>query len=824
MPARMIYRRFAGQPCRTAAFSTAIKAPGKRTFFGKAEEDQRLQKTEEHPKPVAVLKLWKPPEYRVSFHPSAYAGAKRVSEEDPSCGLEGGSLGSDYPSIGAKQVQNHYSVTCSRRLSSTKNTLLDLERSKFLSAQANLPHSTTPDLAEEDGEAADVESYDTKEDPRAFQTQRPEYEALSYNRRKRPPPLSAEEGSSILQNVSVLKSSLKPDTITECFFRLSGLPAEQQESLFSNSKFAILCHCAVESIPLFDTSELLTCLKAFVHLAVPPTHPMLKVYESECCRRAWDIGLNRILLVADLWRCLGCSVPRYLEIALSYVHLHWQELSLAQLVQLLYIIGEGRRAPEDLMKKLDTLVLKHLSSLSPEEVGAVCLGFFKSSHGLSKHTMQKIGDKVSAQMAEMSNYALVNVLKMYRYTHVDHPEFLKQLSMVVPARIPTMGTQGVMHVALACSALHYRSEGIMNAVASSMPSRAAYCRSKDIAKFLWSFGCLNYEPPNSEEFYACLEEQMRTKMREYRRFPEHFLTSLLALVFARRFPKDLIDYALSPKFIRLISDNKFDLKKDLLTLDGSVGIECPGYAGNRLEAHLKQETTEMLWDYAQKDLCTKPEVMEALSHLEDMLGGPQYIKQHMILPHTRSVDLEIHLDPERKPLPFHSEATAVKFELKESGVSLTDDLMSRLLKGRSVKPCPANGSEREDETRIQKRPAPQEQSPSTLDHFAFSDGVPLTGAILNALTKSQTSSESPDPHPKQQHPGDTKLAVQVSNRNHYSYGSKHLLGLHNLKRRQLRQIGYTVVELPFWEWFPLLRRSRSEKLSYLHHKIFNSVP
>ncbi|KAL8206564.1 UNVERIFIED_CONTAM: hypothetical protein K2H54_010118 [Gekko kuhli] len=824
MPTRIICRRVAGRSCSVAAFCTTTKVPGRRVFFGKAEEDQSFRKAEKSSKPVVTLRLWKPSGYRVSFRPSAYVGAKCVPDEDASRGLDDVLPESDRAGIGTKQAHNTYSIMCSRRLSSTKNRLLDLESSKCLSSQANLTQPRKLDLVEDDGEAADVEAHDPKEDPRAFQKQRPEYEALSYDRHKPPPPLSAEEGGLILQNVAVFKSSLKPHAIAGHFFRLSGLPADQHESLKSNARFAMLCHCAAGSTQLFDLPELLMVLKAFVHLAVPPNDSMLKVYESECCRRAWDMGLDRLLLVADLWRCLGRSVPRYLEIALSYVNLHWQELTLPQLVQLIYIIGEGRRAPEDLMKRLDALVLKHLNALSLEEMGTVCLGFFKSSHGLSEHTMRKIGDKVSARMAEMSDYALVNVLKMYRYTHIDHLEFLKQLGVVVPPRIPAIGTQGVMHIALACSALHYRNERILDAVASSVPSRAAYCRSKDVAKFLWSFGCLNYEPPNAEEFYACLEKQLRAKLHEFQKFPAHLLTSLLALAFAERFPEDLIDCALSPKFLKLIGDGKLDLKKDLFTLDGTVGIECPDYTGSRLALQLKQEVTETLWNSAKKDIVTKPEVKEALSLLEDMLGGPQYIRHHMVLPHTRSADLEIGLDPERKPLPFHTEAAAVKLELKEDGVSLTDNLMHQLLKGRSPNPSPVGNVGSTDEPCIRKTPVQEEQSLSNWHHFAFSDGVPLTGAILNALTKSKTSREVPDSQPKGQPLGGTKLAVQVTNRNQYSYHSKHLLGLHYLKRRQLRQIGYTVVELPFWEWFPLLRRSRSEKLSYLHHKVFDSVP
>lgn len=57
----------------------------------------------------------------------------------------------------------------------------------------------------------------------------------------------------------------------------------------------------------------------------------------------------------------------------------------------------------------------------------------------------------------------------------------------------------------------------------------------------------------------------------------------------------------------------------------------------------------------------------------------------MILPHTRSSDLEVQLDVNMKPLPFNREAIPIedvaKLRLKHVGVSLTDDLMNQLLKG-----------------------------------------------------------------------------------------------------------------------------------------------
>ncbi|TFJ99371.1 FAST kinase domain-containing protein 5 [Platysternon megacephalum] len=818
-------RRFPGGVRSMVAFSTTTKCgTRKRIPSRKQKEDESPEVSGTDAKAAASIRLLNPLEYRVHYNPSAYTGTKTASHQNAArnCEDSEGPLGNEFSSISAKQFQNTYSITCSRRRSSTEHTLLDLELHKTLSTQASSVSPATLEPEEDKLLDTDVETYDTKEDPRMFQKHRPEYRSFSYDKSETLQVLPLEEGGLILHKVTVLKSGLIPGTIVEYFCKLSCLPVEQHVMVRSNIKFMMLCRYGLENIQLFSISELTDILKAFIRLGIPPTHSMLNVYETEFCRRVWDMSLDQLLLVADLWRCLGCSVPRYLQISFSYVNLHWKDLTLPQLVQLIYIVGEGRRVPQDLMQKLETLVFKYLDSFNLEEVGTISLGFFKSNSAISEHVMRKIGDKVSGQMADMSSYALVNVLKMFRYTHVDHLEFLKQLEKVIPPRIGTIGIQGVMHITLACSALHYRNEGIMNAVASSLPSRVMYCRSKDVAKFLWSFGYLNYEPPNAERFYSSLMEQMHRKMHEFETFPEHLLTCLLALAFAGHFPDDLIDYALSAKFIQLTRESTFDLRKDLFTLDGSVEIECPDYKGNRLPPQFRQEVTEMLWNFTKKEIYVKPEVTEAVSLLEVMLGGPQYVKNHMILPHTRSADVEVHLGTDRKPLPFNLEAAAAaKGKLQVIEVSLTNNLMNQLLKGKSSGKSLV-GNKTQTETCSQKEAVEQKQAPPIRNHSAFSYEVPLTDTILNVLTKSKTSPEN-RPSQLRPQPRGVKLAIQVSNRNQYCYGSKQLLGLHSLKRRQLQKLGYVVVELPFWEWFPLLRRTHSEKLSYLQHKVFDSV-
>lgn len=811
-----ICRRFPGSFCGTPPHPALIKHRINKKLPGQTCEDCVLtaRTISTDTRMAATLKLLKPLGYRVFCSPFAYSATQSVAYWNVgSCTRHRGREPPKHSSFchPAKKVENICSSSSSRRILTTSSALLGLEFSGASASKASTLKPGSRRAMKVDEE--DVEVFDSFEDPRVFLQLRPEYQLHSYNKSEPCQPLSVSEVELILHKVRVYQDNLQPQTIADYFCKLSSTPAEQQPVLLSSASFALLCQLSVKNIQLFDTPDLINILKAFASLGIPHSHSMLDVYETRFCHKVWSMSLDQLLLVADLWRYLGRRVPRFFKIFFSYLNLHWKDLSLSQLIHLIYIIGESRQVPQDLMQKLESLILKYIDCINLEEAGTICLGFFKSSSSLSEFVMRKIGDLACADMQHLSSYALVNILKMFRFTHVDHVNFMKQFGQIAPQRVPSLGIQGVMHLTLACSSLRILDEGVMNAVAASLPPRVAYCRSKDVAKFLWSFGTLNYKPPNAEEFYSSLISEIHRKMPEFNRYPEHLLTCLLGLAFSEYFPIELINFALSPGFIRLAQErSKFELTKELYTLDGSVGIECPDYRGNRLSSHLQQEGSEILWNLARKDMNSKPEFLEALFLLETMLGGPKYIKHHMILPHTRSSDLEVQLDVNMKPLPFNREAAPTediaKLRLKHVGVSLTDDLMNRLLRGKS-----GGYFQGEIESETGQQPMELEKKAAIPSGTSLYNVTDRSGAMEMAALCPPICMQAPQ----------VKLAIQLTNKNQYCYGSRDLLGLHNMKRRQLSRIGYRVVELSHWEWLPLLKRTRLEKLAFLHEKVFTSA-
>ncbi|XP_043095452.1 FAST kinase domain-containing protein 5, mitochondrial [Puntigrus tetrazona] len=691
-----------------------------------------------------------------------------------------------------------YSISASRWLSSNKN--------KLLNTASKQGANQTPN-------AAKVQSIS---DPRAFQRCRPEYRNMTHDPTQRSSAVDLNEALLVLRKVMIQNGNMEPSEATNLLSTLGQVPREQAAVIRDDKRLNALLGYSAGILPNLTTPQLLDVLTAFVNLGLPTYHRVLGWCQTEFCRRASEMELHQLLLAADLWRCLGRSVPKYLERLFENVTKNFNQMGLPELVQLLYIIGEGRRCPDTLVQPLESLLMRHLSQLMPEELGAVCLGLFKSQCSLSERATRRLMDRAVVVVEDMSDFVIANVMKLMRFSYLDHLPWLEAMGSEVPRRAPKMEVQGLMHIVLACSSLHYRDDRILLAVAEQLPNVVSQCRSKDAAKLLWSFGNLGVLPKHCPNLYPCLTAILRERQAEFERYPEHLLTALLGLAFAGLFPEDLLSLALSAEFVnKACNFQEFELKKDLFTLDGTVGLDLPESTVPRLSLAIREEVSKLLWDFAQSDICQKPEVLEAEEVLRSLLGGEMFVRKHMILPHLRSIDLEVHLDLNDQPVPvssgpYQQNLASQNTDARLSGVTITDTLLAQLTNTQKNPVQPSNQFFQKPEIRTVK-PVHEREG-------IYNVGIDLTDDLLMALTKCRKRSSRLD----DSKPSIQRLAVQVTHRNHYCYRSKQLLGLHALKRRHLELAGYRVVELYHWEWFPLLRRSYAEKLAYLHCKIFSS--
>uniref|UniRef100_A0A3Q3B117 FAST kinase domains 5 n=1 Tax=Kryptolebias marmoratus TaxID=37003 RepID=A0A3Q3B117_KRYMA len=658
------------------------------------------------------------------------------------------------------------------------------------------------------------ETSDYKVNRRAFLKCRPNYGSMALDLTQRPHSLEWVEVLPVLQKVSILKDRLKLADVLRFLPELSRLHRDQLLMLKKDQRFLMLFRFCKEHIHLFSALELLEVMQSFVWLKIPHYHSVLDACESELSRQACQMSLHQLLFAADMLHCIGRQPSPFLLHVCRSVQLLLGEMGVPELVQLWYLMGEGRHCPNTLVQPLEHLLIRHLHQLHPEEIGTVCLGLFKTQTSISESTVIHLVDSALTYVTELSDFAIVNVNKYMRFSYLFHKRWLEAMAQEVPRRVNKMAVQGLMHVTLTCSALHYQNSSILNSIAERVPSLVSHCRSKDAGKLLWSFGTLGYLPTQNPAFYSSLTEALRQRKSEFQHFPEHLLTGLLGLAFVSQFPEDLIALALSPKYVELaMRKAHVELRRDLFTLDETVALELPQYTGPRLDSEIKEEVAEMLWNFVQLDVCQRPDVQEAESVLKDLLGGEQYVCKRMILPHTRTIDLEVHLDPKGQPIPVNPPPAAPsnqEWVNLNTGVTITDQLFTQLTNAKSPPNSPASSAGLNPGSSSSSVLMPDERG------RLFESALDVTPDITKARLGTTQSVLKDLKRP-------VKVAVQVPGRNQFCVQSQQLLGLHAMKRRHLKLAGYQVVELSPDEWSVMYRKRHSMKLGYLHCKIYECL-
>ncbi|XP_038078641.1 FAST kinase domain-containing protein 5, mitochondrial-like isoform X2 [Patiria miniata] len=540
-------------------------------------------------------------------------------------------------------------------------------------------------------------------------------------------------------------SSLPSSEIIDFLGSLSRAPVTKLFSMLGLS-LAEVSDLACQNIQKCNDEEFCSVLIALCRL-----HPLslspenLEDLEKECERRlnTWDV--NTMLLVSDWWIHIRRK-SSFNQLILRALSGKVGEMTVANVVQTFYVIGECQYAPsEEFLQELADLSQQHLESFTWNEVGIMCNAFIKSRSRILSRPLQRA---VSARICQdinsansLDHYNLVTAMRFISRAYFHSWRLFEDIARTLIPHVAGMPYLVPPHIVTAFAKVRHFNKPLMDAVGMrALQATDSDVRLKDVWMLLWSFCRLNYHPPNSTNFFSDLIQHLVEKSEQMDQ-PHQFMKSLVSLTFIEQYPSNLINRAFSPESLKSYEENcPPDIYKHLFSLDCSVAIEQPQYSGNRLP----QAFIEKFWQCphgSRKVTYQKiPGLQEIVDGLQCILGGAAYLKAYPILPHIRTpLDIEVHLDASSNPMLLDSKPE-----------SSLDELLRN-----------ANGQE-----------------------------------------------------------GVQRLAILAGPRAHYRLHSKDLLGVHVMKRRQLKKVGYKIVEVPFYEWEPLLQATELHRHSYLKAKIF----
>ncbi|KAF0291168.1 FAST kinase domain-containing protein 5, mitochondrial [Amphibalanus amphitrite] len=377
--------------------------------------------------------------------------------------------------------------------------------------------------------------------------------------------------------------------------------------------------------------------------------------DGECCRRLARWDAERALLVADLWYRLQVSrLTQYSGHLLEHLGRRLGQLSPSQLVQYLFFVNLSRRLGGVKQVDLERKILQCLPLLSVDELGIICMSFFKTQTPLQ---LDELVDAVVYKLLSCVETAkpetVCAVLKLLRLSvparrwQVLERVYDRLLPLVdgfnslVQLHLLLLGTQALVHHPAA-----------VVRITAHLHGQLANIRLKDIERLLFVTMLFNFDP--GVAFFDDVVSDLRSERRveERKKYPKCLMSCLMYLAYHRVYPADLIATVVSPSFVSSINDSMLSsysgLERELTALSCTLELELPGFVSELpkeyRQKHLKKHMARVPRPGTGRLTFAENTQLAVRATLAELLGGPDRVAALHVLPHFVTPDIVVCLD------------------------------------------------------------------------------------------------------------------------------------------------------------------------------------
>ncbi|XP_072038102.1 FAST kinase domain-containing protein 5, mitochondrial-like [Amphiura filiformis] len=562
---------------------------------------------------------------------------------------------------------------------------------------------------------------------------------------------------------------------------LCKIPADKLDILVGFELPFLLPKVACESVETLTSDVVCDLLLAMICLHCKLSSDEAEILDKECLKHlnSWD--LKTMLLVSDCWLHLG---PEFklsyhedmTELVVNDIY-YGTELTEQDVVQLFYIMRLSKTCLKvrGVYTKLLKIVTSSLNSLSWSEISNICFSMVKVKvfkEEQDRNFLNALSEKFidGLRNKEVDMYATTGIMRcLARCYYEDEKAFDALAEYLTPIiqggqDADTSGNYTKLHighVAMAFAKVRMFHKPLMDAIVDHVLYSDSRHRTKDVNLILWAFGRLHYKPEeHSDRFFQQLIQELRFKEFSKEMYPETFLGSLVSLTFLGYYPDVLINQVFSPAYLQICDEHMRKagldpLCRHLFTLDCSVALECPDYHGNRLPEHFIKMYKDVKHgsELHTQKMERTGRSSEIIRLLREMTGHNDYVKIRPVLPHIKTP----------ADIEVHLDS-----------------------QGKPVLPHSFQSDAGRNLTNV------------SIPYYKLDEFVKEAAETSNA-------------------PGIHRLAVLINTPLHYHCNSEQLLGAHVMKKRQLKKVGYTIVEIPHFEWTEL--NTRMAKMNYLKNKL-----
>ncbi|XP_022161768.1 FAST kinase domain-containing protein 5, mitochondrial isoform X2 [Myzus persicae] len=409
-------------------------------------------------------------------------------------------------------------------------------------------------------------------------------------------------------------------------------------------------------IPLWDTKD----------AKDPAYHRLWSEFDRQCIDRHRRWTLNKLLLFMDHWYLMRLSrLSNFVWIGVRKLARKPSRLTPKQLVQMMFYANTSRKfLPTLPMYDIEQEICSYYNDFNIKELGIVSLGFFKTQTPIrNRELVKNLYNSVIKEISNINSIELAAFLKIFRYcSKHQHADYMYKLMDALINRVDEVKLVCCVHMALLGTNLLIKHENLLKKISQRIVDEISLARIKDLERITLALTMFNYNPQTTPCIFKMVVNELQSDTRNVE-FEEHtrcYIYTLSYLAVNNIYPKDCISKALKIETLHKCFGkrlSRFNITRDIVSLNNSVLVECPDYSGSLLPDTLKESCNEHLaWHIPTSSTMAKLGTndknfiklyMELLSLFNN---DPSYLHVCYPLPHHPKSDILFCINTNGKPV------------------------------------------------------------------------------------------------------------------------------------------------------------------------------
>lgn len=274
--------------------------------------------------------------------------------------------------------------------------------------------------------------------------------------------------------------------------------------------------------------------------------------DASCVQRMSNWQYAVLLKVCNLWLKLHLSkFGDFTGKAIYKLTRRVDKLPAKALVETMFYLTVCRR--EVVMMDVETRFLKIFNELDINEIGIMCLAFFKTETKIKTFKLiDKIYDKTISEADKVESLTIVNILKTLRYSSdVTHAKRLELMSDALLPHIDKFTTITCLHIALLGTNLQFLHQELIEKIVQRFNNEVKEMRLKEIERFSFVLGLFDFKTQSGieKELMLKFRDELKLRVNEIMYHPKCLAATAHYLSIRDVYDPDVIKSVLKREFI-----------------------------------------------------------------------------------------------------------------------------------------------------------------------------------------------------------------------------------------------------------------------------------